>query len=145
MTRPASPMRRPPAFLLLLTFLALLLLLARPAAAQYAEGDAHFVGQPSHLTLPASADTLVVTYRPSTSIAREDRFPARGASFAWTPTQAGVVKLSTPGGEPQNVSVRFQKTPAAGLFVLIGAGLILFGGTFFAFRKLFEDDAAPAV
>ena len=137
-------MRRLPAFLLSLALLVLLL--ARPAAAQYAaEGDDHFVGQPTRITLPASADTLVVTYRPSTSIARVDRFPARGGAFSWTPTQAGVVALSTPGGQTQNVSVRFRETPAAGLFVLIGAGLVLFGGAAFAFRKLFEEDAAPTV
>jgi hypothetical protein len=89
------------------------------------------------VTLPAPTDTLLATYRPSTSIAHVDTLV--GAQ-QWTPTEAGVVALSTPGGDTQNVSVRFARTPLAGLAVLLVAGLILFGGAGFAFRKLFEDD-----
>ncbi len=122
-----------------LLFLFLLLGVAAPASAQYVAEDARlYIEQPVALTLPG--DTLVVTYRPNSSIARVDTLVG---TRAWTPRQAGVVKLQAPGGEAQSVSVRFDRTPASGLFVLIGAGLILFGGAGFAFRKLFEDDDLP--
>lgn len=121
--------------------LAALLLLPAPAAAQYVAGsDFAFVDRPTTLARSGASDTLVVTYRPNSSIARVDTLVG---AREWTPRQAGVVKLQAPGGEAQSVSVRFDRTPVSGLFVLIGAGLILFGGAGFAFRKLLEDDDLP--
>lgn len=118
---------------------------ALPAAAQFTLSDEPFVGRAVTVTLPpdaVAADTLVVTYRPNSSIARRVLLPTGGAAaVTWTPDRAGVVALAVPGGVAQNVSVRFQRLPASGLFVLFSAALILFGGAVFSFRKLFEQDA----
>lgn len=101
-------------------------------------------GEPVEIPLPPSADTLLVTYRPSSAIARRVMLPASGGgAVRWTPTDAGVVALSTPGGPSQNVSVRFRGIPIGGLVVLLFAGTVLFGGAAFALKKLFEDDPPP--
>ena len=131
--------------LLLLSFAAGLLSLAGPrhAAAQYVPPEASLVvGRPVQITLPAPSDTLTVTYRPNSSIdAVEHVAPAAGsASLTWTPREAGVVQLTSSGGPAQNVSVRFSTPPISGILVLTLAGLILFGGAVFAFRKLFAPD-----
>lgn len=46
----------------------------------------------------------------------------------WVPEEAGVVVLKWDGGS-QAVSVRFNGTPWAGVFIAIFAGLLLVGGT----------------
>ena len=119
----------------------LLLLLAGTgeAAAQYVDlAEKPHVGDPVTVTL-GGADTLLVTYRPNSSIARLVRIPAEGRqTVVWTPAEAGVVALATPGGGQQNVSVRFDAPPLGGILVLLAAGTILFGGAVFAFVKLFQ-------
>ena len=128
---------------LLLLFLATgLLSLSGPrcAAAQYVSPEASLVvGRPVHITLPDPGDTLTVTYRPNSSIAAVDHLaPAAGStSLTWTPHEAGVVQLATSNGASQSVSVRFSTPPISGILVLTLAGLILFGGAVFAFRRLF--------
>lgn len=112
------------------------------AAAQYVDpAEKPYVGDPVTVTLPA-ADTLLVTYRPNSSIARRVLIPAEGRqTVVWTPAEAGVVALATPqGGPQQNVSVRFDTPPVSGIFILLLAGAILFGGAVFAFVKLFQED-----
>jgi hypothetical protein len=133
---PVSAMRLPARLLLVLL---LGFGLSGPAAAQFQRSaEDLFVGTPVTVTLPAGADTLLVTYRPNSAIATTDAIPATGGQVAWTPADAGVVALAVPGGARETVSVRFQDTPAAGMLVLVLAGTILFGGAIFAFRKLFE-------
>lgn len=127
--------------LALTLLLALTLAAPPPAMAQFVPEDADlFVGRPVRIVGAAPGDTLVVTYRPSSSIPQTETLVG---ARVWTPSQAGVVRLAGPGEVTQNVSVRFQGTPVQGLFVLFGAGLILFGGAGYAFRKLFEDDDLP--
>lgn len=126
------------------TRLCLLLLLwlagTGEVAAQYTlSTEKPHVGEPVTVTLPAPADTLLVTYRPNSSIARPVPIPTEGRqTVTWTPAEAGVVALSTPEGGGQNVSVRFDAPPVSGILVLLLAGAILFGGAVFAFVKLFQ-------
>ncbi len=123
--------------LLVSACILLLLAAARPAQAQYvAEDEAIVAGEPVTLSLPA-ADTLVITYRPGSNISRVERVPVTDASHTWTPREAGLVALSTPGGALQTVSVRFDSTPVWGLFILVLAGGILFGGATWASVNLF--------
>ena len=113
------------------------------AAAQYVSPDASLVvGRSVRITLPAPDDTLTVTYRPNSSIdVVEHVAPAAGSTtLTWTPQRAGVVQLATSDGASQDVSVRFSTPPISGILVLTLAGLILFGGAVFAFRKLFAPD-----
>ncbi len=98
------------------------------------------VGQPVKLELPG-ADSLVVTYRPSSRIARTETIPVGpGGRVAWTPAQAGVASLSVDGGPARNVSVRFAGTPWRGVFVLVAAGTILFGGAGFGLSRILGGD-----
>ncbi|MGI9173915.1 MAG: hypothetical protein ACR2GR_01165 [Rhodothermales bacterium] len=127
---------------------ALLLLLAAalalPARGQFfAEGTRIYRGEAIDVAVPQGADTLVVTYRPSSAISHTVMLPTGGArSVSWTPEEAGVVALSA-GGTSENVSVRFRSVPPGGLLILLLAGTILFGGAGFALKKLFEDDSPP--
>lgn len=127
---------------LLLAGLLALAGLAPTAAAQYTlSAPRLYVGEPVTVTLPQAVQALEVTYRPNSSIATTETLtPAGGLTVEWTPTQAGVVRLSSAAAGGQNVSVRFQETPTSGLLVLILAGTILFGGAAFASVKLFQDD-----
>jgi len=102
-------------------------------------------GQPATVAADAGIDVLLVTYRPgSAGLARTDTIRAGGrATVPVTFTQAGVARVAVPGGPSQNVSVRFDRTPAGGLAVLALAGLILFGGAAFAMAKLLGG-GAPA-
>lgn len=118
----------------------LFVLFVRPAAAQFQfSAEKFYVNQAVTVTLPAPSDTLTVTYRPNSSIPIVDHLPTGGqGSIEWTPGHPGVVALSMPGGPSQNVSVRFLSVPWSGVMVLTLAGLILFGGIIFSFRKLFS-------
>ena len=126
----------------LLTLLAAALVL--PARGQFfAEGTRIYRGEAIDVALPEAADTLMVTYRPSSAIAHTVALPTGGArSVSWTPEEAGVVELSAVGTS-QNVSVRFRSVPPGGLLILLLAGTILFGGAGFALKKLFEEDRPP--
>lgn len=97
-------------------------------------------GRPVRITLDAPADRVVVVWRPNSAIPDTVSLDATGTSFIWTPTRAGVARLlATSGGETtvaQNISVRYDAYPASGIFILIVAGTILFGGAGFAMGKL---------
>lgn len=98
------------------------------------------IGETVTITLPEAADVLTVTYRPNSSVPRIEEIATNGlTTVSWTPTNAGVVALAA-GSASMNTSVRYQSAPMGGIFVLIVAGLILFGGAIFAFRLLFQDD-----
>ncbi len=125
----------------LLFFLCLVALLPRAAAAQFLpEGALVVRGQPIQLTLPSpTPDTLHVIYRPSAAVSHTDHVRTDGAqTLVWTPSTAGVVRLAA-GDVAQNVSVRYVSPPISGIFVLLIAGFILFGGAIYALRKLFAD------
>jgi len=101
--------------------------------------DQPVAGVPAMLTLDQPAELVVITYRPNSAIPQTDTLNTRGSPF--TPVtfrQAGVVRVAVPGGPSANVSVRFDRTPLAGVGVLLFAGLVLFGGAGFAMAKLLE-------
>jgi len=125
--------------------LLVLLLAAAPAAGQSATSisvlpERLVAGDQATLTFDAPVNAVVTTYRPNSAIPIVDTLVVGGfTSVRWTPERAGVVRVSVPGGPSRNVSVRFTALPVAGLFVLIAAGLILFGGAAWAMRKLLSD------
>jgi|GEM_PF-4580448 len=124
----------------LLYLFILIACLEQSATAQYIEtNDALYVGAPTTLSLPAATDTVHITYRPGSRIATTDSFPVAGATWTWTPREAGVVMISTPEGGAQNVSVRFNQTPWQGVMILLLAGGVLFGGAIVSFRTLFSS------
>ncbi len=119
--------------------LAALLLLPLPARAQLVPpGEVVRIGVPVTVAVEG-ADTLYVVYRPNAAVSQRDVVLTGGAArVAWTPERAGVVQLVA-GASKQNVSVRYVTPPAGGIFVLLVAGFILFGGAAYALKKLFED------
>lgn len=118
---------------------------SQPAIGQYAQTDEIVTaGRPIKLNI-SQADTLFVTYRPGTSISETISIPVTGEIYEWTPRKAGIVALSTPGGITQNVSVRFNDFPVSGLIILLGAGIILFGGALLASIKLFGKETPEQV
>jgi len=136
--------------------LCLLICLAGSAGAQevglviegYAPGERELVeGE----TYPVRATGgrlwgLHITYRPGSDVEDTKSFVSPPDGVAeWTPAHAGLARLEawiTPagGGETvaheQMVSVRFGSTLTTGLFVMLVAGLILFGGAFVSIRAL---------
>lgn len=106
-------------------------------------------GRPVRITLDAPADRVVVVWRPNSAVPDTVALDAAGTSFVWTPTRAGVARLiATSGAETtvaQNVSVRYAAYPASGIFILIVAGTILFGGAGFAMGKLLSEETPEAL
>lgn len=127
-----------------------LLCLAAPASAQDAAQTATTItvlpetpvlGEETALTFDAPVDAVVFTYRPNSAIPLVDTVRVGGfASIKWRPSQAGVVRVAVPGGPSRNLSVRFSEWPLSGIFVLLVAGFILFGGAAYAMRKLLSGD-----
>lgn len=124
--------------------------LALPASAQFtvealplAQGEEPpaqpIQGHPARITLDQPTTDVKVVWRPNSAIADTVVLDPTGTSFEWTPTRAGVASIVTPEGS-QNVSVRYSSYPGAGIFILIIAGTILFGGAGFAMGKLLGDD-----
>lgn len=130
--------------LLLLALAAALVAVPGASAQITASPERLVVGQPTTLSFGAPADTVVVTYRPGSRTSSVDTLAAAGAStVSWTPRAAGLVQVGA-AGTRTTLSVRFARTPLSGLFVMLGAGLVLFGGAAFALRLLMrEDEPAP--
>lgn len=118
-----------------------LAVLAVPVAAQdvlQVEPELPVVAEPVRVTFSEPVDSVTVTYRPGSVTATSETFTPGAAEFTFTPSQAGVVSVRA-GESSQNLSVRFRDTPALGLLVMIGAGLILFGGAAISLRALLSD------
>ncbi|HEX6981810.1 MAG TPA: hypothetical protein VF181_03530 [Balneolaceae bacterium] len=121
------------------------LLCATSAKAQYVEANEIFTaGQAVNVSVP-QADTLIITYRPGSNIAEVQKVAVSGNTYKWTPKEAGLVSLATPGGPAQTVSVSFGGFPVQGLIVLIIAGSILFGGALYASVNLFGKASPEAI
>ena len=84
--------------------------------------------------IPLAGVRVVAVYRPGSQVAESEEIGVTSESgvIEWTPRTAGLVRLRA---EPhqgrvvaRDVSVRFARIPRAGLFVLVAAGLVLFGG-----------------
>jgi hypothetical protein len=94
--------------------------------------------------------TLKITYRPGSDVEVHEELTLEGGVAQWIPSLAGLALLeaeiaSQDGSEPieqsRMVSVRFDSLFTSGLFVMLAAGLILFGGAFFSIRTLLSDEA----
>ncbi len=95
---------------------------------------------------PVAGARVSVLYRPGSEVSRTDSLGVTGSdgALSWTPVEAGVATISA--GVPdstgaivaqsRNLSVRFRGLPASGLFILIAAGVILYGGVILGFRML---------
>jgi hypothetical protein len=112
--------------------------------------DAAYPGQqsPCRLTLtaagrPLAGAEITALYRPNTRV--EDDVPIgvtdEAGRLEWVPQAAGIVTLraATPAGEgcDLTVSVRFRGVPTLGLVVMLGAGMLLFGGNAYSFARTF--------
>lgn len=120
---------------------SLLLWAASPVVAQIEiSPESPIEGDVTSLRFPAPIDTLEITYRPESVTSTSETLVLDGATSAeWTPTRAGVVQLAFGDQQTQNVSVRYRETSGLGLFVMIVAGMILFGGIGFAFRSMLSN------
>jgi hypothetical protein len=98
---------------------------------------------PVQITLDAPVDRVEVVWRPNSAVPDTVALDATGTSFVWRPTRAGVARIALIRGDErieENVSVRFDSYPGAGIFILIVAGTILFGGAGFAMGKLLGEE-----
>lgn len=130
-------------FIMILSTLSIIR--AAPANAQYVQADKVLTAeQPVIISVPET-DSLTITYRPGSNIAEEQKVAVIGKSYEWTPKEAGLVSLSTPGGPSQTVSVRFSSFPFPGLIVLIIAAGILFGGALYASVSLFGETSSEMI
>lgn len=109
--------------------------------------DSPKVGQRITLTFGTTVDTLLVTYRPNSSVANRDTISINppATSVEWASAYPGLVALayvdksqSPPARVTRNLSVRFDGLSVSGLVVMLLAGTILFGGAATAFRSLFR-------
>ena len=108
----------------------------QPAPVENEEPADPIKGHATVVTLDSFAEHVQVIWRPNSAISDTVTLHVSGQTFTWTPTQAGVATMTTSNGTSQNVSVRYDSYPASGIFVLIIAGTILFGGAGFAMGKL---------
>ena len=149
----------------LLGLLVCAALLAGPALAQgdaqrCAEGDGlHFCvadayplqGDAVVLTLhdaagPVAGAEVTAIYRPNSSVEKREAVgvSATDGTLPWVPADAGLVTLEARHGErvaDMCVSVRYRHASAVGIFVLILAGMILFGGNGYSFAKTFGRES----
>ncbi|HLT46846.1 MAG TPA: hypothetical protein VK002_06420 [Rubricoccaceae bacterium] len=103
-------------------------------------------GRPVQITLDEPVDRVEVVWRPNSAIPDTVVLDATGTSFVWRPTRAGVARIALVRGDErieENVSVRYDRYPGSGIFILIIAGTILFGGAGFAMGKLLGEEAPP--
>lgn len=133
-----------------LIYLLFCCLLTAPAARASIEVSKAMptVGERVTLSFSVPVDTLKVTYRPNSSVAKTETLvntpPA--TSMEWSSKEPGLVALSyvdRSGDSPQTVSqslsIRFDGLSGSGLAVMLLAGVILFGGATTAFRTLFQE------
>ncbi len=112
----------------------------QPAPVEYGEPASLIKGHPTVVTLDSLAEQVQVIWRPNSAISDTVTLDVSGQTFTWTPTQAGVATMTTSNGTSQNISVRYDSYPASGIFILIIAGTILFGGAGFAMGRLFGGE-----
>ena len=128
--------------------LSLFVLLAAVAPAAAAQSvvspDVPVRGERVTVTFEAPVETAQVIYRPGSVAADTVELPASGQTVSFSPAQAGVVRVEA-GGTSVPLSVRFPSPPLSGLIVMIGAGLVLFGGAAFAMRALLAGGELPDV
>jgi len=112
----------------------------QPAPVENGEPASLIKGHSTVVTLDSLAEQVQVIWRPNSAISDTVTLDVSGQTFTWTPTQAGVATMTTSNGTSQNISVRYDSYPASGIFILIIAGTILFGGAGFAMGRLFGGE-----
>jgi hypothetical protein len=100
--------------------------------------------------VPVSDAVVTVRYRPNSEIAHVEELPPTGADgrVFWTPTDAGIATLETPGEggagpATLSVAVRFGAFPDLGVLVMTIAALLLFGGAGLGFYLLLTEPQGP--
>lgn len=102
--------------------------------------DTPAVGDEVTITVTEPVSEWKATYRPNSGVEEVAiELTAPSTTYTWTPDRAGLVQLSA-GSASRNVSVRFSSFPVLGLFIMLIAAAVLFGGAGFAFRMLFRRD-----
>jgi hypothetical protein len=151
-------------------------LLALPAAAQdpagaaagpaiVADDERPLRGQVVRLTVtedgrPAAGARVTAVYRPNSQTQHEAELAPVDSSgtVLWTPEYTGPVTLEvrpagTPSGDGEppaaaalTVAVRYGGLPASGLFIMVLAGVLLFGGAAWAMILLLRPpDHIPEI
>jgi len=132
--------------------LVLVALVGVPAAAAdlVVDDDFPVVGRDQKVTLSGTEQpenlTLWVVYSPNSETQTESEiggFSSTGV-ITWNPARFGIATLSvrTDDGEKiasENAAILFAETPAAGLLVMIFAGILLFGGAGISLRSVLSS------
>lgn len=95
----------------------------------------------------AMAAPVRATYRPGSRVSHTEELGQTDGEgrLHWTPSDAGIValeaELPATGTAPattlsRNLSVHFQGVPWAGVFIMLVAGTILYGGVILGFKRL---------
>ena len=97
---------------------------------------------------PAANVKVTALFRPGSDVTSQGTAGTTNASgrLQWTPSEAGLVTLSAevpgPDGASESLSntlpISYAKVPGLGLLVMVVAGLILYGGVIYGFKKLSE-------
>jgi len=121
-----------------------------PAADLSLDSDFPVAGTGQNVSLTGAEDAdhlrLWVVYSPNSETQTEEeigRFSSQG-TISWNPSRSGIATLSArdAAGEMvavKNVAVLFAKTPAAGVLVMLFAGILLFGGAGLSLRSVLRS------
>jgi len=114
------------------------------------EGEPIFIYVRGADGYPVKGAVVSVTYRPGSKVEKTDKVGLTNLAgiVAWTPEDAGIVRISAKWGEAgreteisKNTSVKFASTPKAGIAIMLVAGLILIGGSIRRFVRLVRSPA----
>lgn len=105
------------------------------------EGETATIRVTGEADAPVAGAAVQAVYRPGSNVERAVEVGTTGAdgTVAWTPDGAGLVALTAGEGDAaqsKNLSVRFRGLPLSGLIILLGAGIVLYGGIIRGFRSL---------
>lgn len=95
---------------------------------------------------PLAGAEIDILYRPNSDTSFAKTLPPTDAAGAteWTPLDAGLVRLSVRAAGSKtvlfqrDVSVRFGSFPGGGIFIMVLAGTLLFGGAALGLVKLLQ-------
>ncbi len=146
-------------YVVLATAVLLTMAATCPAVDLVFEDDFPIVGRPETVTVDgAAADVdlrLWVVYSPNSETSTEEEIgviPAAGM-IAWRPSRSGIATLSVRGGDggvvaSENVAILLDRIPAAGVMVMLFAGVLLFGGAGYSLRSVLRSgvpETAPLI
>lgn len=129
------------------------LLLAGSAQAGIELPEMVTAGQPTTVVVTSADGTplagmeVKVLYRPGSQVSSSQTVGVTDAAgnIAWSPEHAGLVTLSgtSPDGTvlSSNFAIRFAGVPVSGVLIMLGAGILLYGG---ALRGFLDLSSLPA-